>query len=456
MVASSMEIDLQSRTRSTEPSVLIMGMGATGASCARYFATLGIAAEFIDTREHPPGMHQILDAMPDARIHTGGHVAALRESIERIVISPGVDLESPLIKVGRTRRLDIVSDIDLFIAECKAPLIAVTGSNGKSTVVSMAGSILSAAGTRIAVGGNLGTPALDLLDSDVELYVLELSSFQLERSAPVPSAAAVILNITPDHLDQHVDMDAYSAAKARIYLSCDHAIVNRDFPELSDLVPSGTDVTTFGMDHPATGEFGIRTTPRGECIALGDALLLAVDELPLPGRHNLSNAMAALALGVAVGVSSAGMAQALKRYRGLPHRLQVVSDARGIQWIDDSKATNVDAAVRSIASVADPFVLIAGGDAKSARFAALADALRGRDCRVILLGRDAADIAGQLGGTGDARIVDTMQAAVESAAAAAKPGATVLLAPACSSLDMFDGFAARGNAFAAAIRGLGS
>ncbi len=456
MVVAAMEFDQQSRTRSTEPSVLIMGMGETGASCARYFATLGIAAEFVDTRERPPGMHQILDAMPDARIYTGGHVTALRESIERIVISPGVDLESPLIKAGRTRRLDIVSDIDLFVAECTVPLITVTGSNGKSTVVSMLGSMLSAAGTRTAVGGNLGTPALDLLDPDVELYVLELSSFQLERSAPVPSAAAVILNITPDHLDQHRDMDAYGAAKARIYLSCDHAVVNRDLPELLTLVPSGTDVTTFGIDHPAAGEFGIRTTPRGECIALGDALLLAVDELPLLGRHNLSNAMAALALGTAIGASSAGMAQALKRYRGLPHRLQVVSDARGIQWIDDSKATNVDAAVRSIASVADPFVLIAGGDAKGADFAALAAALSERDCRVVLFGRDAAKIAGQLGSIGDARIVATMQAAVELAADAVEPGGTVLLAPACSSLDMFDSFAARGNAFAAAVRGLGS
>ena len=454
MVAALMEIDRQSNQRSTEPTVLIMGMGATGASCARYFARLGIVAEFVDTRTHPPGMEQILDAMPDARVHIGTMPTDLPAAIERIVISPGVDLDSSIIQMGRTRRLDIVSDIDLFVAECSAPLITVTGSNGKSTVVSMVGSILNAIGKKTAVGGNLGTPALDLLDPGVEIYVLELSSFQLERSARVPAAAAVILNITPDHLDQHADMEAYRTAKARIYLACEHAIVNRDVPGMEMLVASVGTVSTFGMSAPAAGEFGLRTTSRGECIALGDSLLLAIDELPLLGRHNVANAMAALALGVAVGASASGMAQALKRCTGLPHRMQLISHAHGLQWVNDSKATNVDAAVAAITSIADPFVLIAGGDAKGANFDALASALTGRRCQVILLGRDAIEIARQLGDTINAQVVDTMAAAVTAAAGIAEAGGTVLLAPACASLDMYTNYAARGDAFVDAIRSL--
>jgi len=456
MVVSSMEFDLETRVRSTEPTVLVMGMGVTGASCARHFAARGIAAEFADTRPQPPGMAQILDAMPDARVHLGAPPRELPATIRRVVVSPGVDLDSALLAEAGRRRLEIVSDIDLFVAECSAPIVAVTGSNGKSTVASMLGSILNATGKATIVGGNIGTPALDLLNPDAKLCVLELSSFQLERSAPIPAVASVILNISPDHLDQHGNMDAYAAAKARVYLSCDHAVVNRDDPGLAAYVPQATAQTTFGMSVPRDGEFGIVPTARGECIALGDSLLVATDELPLIGRHNVSNAMAALALGAAIGGNPAAMAQALKRFHGLPHRMQAVGEFGSFTWIDDSKATNVGAALTSIASVADPFVLIAGGDAKGASFGELADALRERDCTVVLIGRDADSMARDLQGVCDVNIAADMTAAVALAARLAHPGATVLLAPACSSLDMFDSFAARGDAFAAAARELES
>ncbi|MFQ5634816.1 MAG: UDP-N-acetylmuramoyl-L-alanine--D-glutamate ligase [Gammaproteobacteria bacterium] len=451
-----MEFELETRARSTEPTVLVMGMGVTGASCARHFAARGIAAEFADTRERPPGMGQILDAMPDARTHVGGEPYTLPDTIRRIVLSPGVELDSALLAEAGRRQLEVVSDIDLFVAECTAPIVAVTGSNGKSTVTSMLGSILNATGKRALVGGNIGTPALDLLDPSADVYVLELSSFQLERSTPIPAAAGVILNISPDHLDQHRDIHAYAAAKARVYLACDHAILNRDDPALARHVPKGCVVTSFGMSVPGDEEFGLVSTLRGECIAVGANLLLATDELPLIGRHNISNAMAALAAGAVVGGNPAAMAQALKRYRGLPHRMEVVGEFVSVTWIDDSKATNVGAALASIAGVSDPFVLIAGGDAKGASFRELAAALRARHCEVILFGRDADSMSIELRDACPVHRVEGMAAAVRLAAQLAAPGGSVLLAPACSSLDMFDDFAARGDAFAAAVRELDS
>lgn len=451
MVTSAMNIEVDSRDHSAEPTVLVMGMGVTGASCARYFAARGRAAEFADTREQPPGIDAIMDAMPDARVHTGMPPAELSPGIRQLVVSPGVDLQSPLMIAARQRKIEIVSDIDLFVAECTGRIVAITGSNGKSTVTSMLGNMLSTVGWSVSTGGNLGTPALDLLLPETEIYVLELSSFQLERSKLIPASVSVLLNVSPDHLDRHLDMDAYAAAKARIYGACDHAVLNRDAADLAALVPAGTPVTSFGLDQPAAGELGIQVTSRGECITYGETLLLSVDEFPLLGRHNLSNALAALALGSVLGADLHGLAQALKRYRGLPHRMEIVATANGVTWVDDSKATNVGAAVTSIQGIADPFILIAGGDAKGAGFEALADALSGRQCAVILLGRDAVAISDVLEGICDVKIVATMRDAVASAMAIAVPGHTVLLAPACSSHDMFENFAERGDKFAGAV-----
>lgn len=454
MVARAMAMKGDSNEFSAEPSVLVLGMGATGASCARYFASQGIGAEFVDTRAAPPEAAAIVDAMPDARLHTGGQLGELPTAIRKIVISPGFDIHSPLIRAGRERRVEIVSDIDLFVEHCRAPIVAVTGSNGKSTVTSMLGVMLSTAGWSAAVGANLGTPALDLLGEHKDVYVLELSSFQLERSRPVPAAVATILNISPDHLDLHGDMRAYTGAKALIYSDCRHAVLNRDGADCAALVPAGTPVTTFGLGQPGAGEFGVRATRRGDCLAFGGTVLLAADELPVTGRHNQANALAALALGAALGAEVHGMAQALKRYAGLPHRMQRVSDAQGVTWVDDSKATNVGAALASISSIADPFVLIAGGDAKGAEFSDLAAALTGRACTVILLGRDRERIARELGAACRIEIVADMRAAVAKAMAVAGPGYTVLLAPACASQDMFASYAERGDAFAAAAREL--
>ncbi len=431
--------------------VLVLGMGATGASCARFLAARGVSAQFADTRATPPRRNEILDAMPGASLQFGDRDLVLSDTIETVVVSPGVPLDLPVLEQARRQGLRIVSDIDLFREHCRVPLIAVTGSNGKSTVTSMLGAALRTAGWDVRIGGNLGQPALDLLDPAAEAYVLELSSFQLERSGRLDAQAAVILNLSPDHLDNHADLSSYSAAKLRVYEGCEHAIVNRDQPVAT--APSAA-VTGFTLQEPASGDFGLRVRDGKEFLAVGEALLLPVTELGVAGRHNVANALATLALGAAIGVDLQGMVAGLRRFTGLPHRMQEVCSEHGVSWIDDSKATNVAAAMASIRSVDGPLVLIAGGDAKGADFAALADTLRARgDTVAVLLGRDRARLARALEGVCAVQLADDMEAAVAIARSLAKPGTTVLLAPACASLDMYTDYAARGEAFAAAVTG---
>lgn len=435
-------------------ATLVLGMGGTGVSCARFLAAAGARAVFADTRALPPGLAAIRAAMPAAEILADGPPAAVPAGIARIVVSPGVDLRLPVLADARRRAIPVLSDIDLFVAEARAPITAITGSNGKSTVTSMVGAMLAGAGVRAAVGGNLGTPALELLAPGIEHYVLELSSFQLERSAPVPLASAVVLNVSPDHLDIHGDMAAYTAAKARIYARCGLAVVNRDLPELAALVPAGTPTLGFGLGVPVGQDFGLVQRGDGAWLARGTEPLLPVAELQVTGRHNVSNALAALALCTVVGADVYALLPGLRSYQPLPHRMAVVARRGGVTWIDDSKATNVGAAVTSIGSVEGPVILIAGGDGKGATFEALADALRGRECAAVLIGRDRELLAAELEGLCPVHRVADMPAAVNAAATLARPGWTVLLAPACSSLDMFRDYAARGTAFRDAVLAL--
>lgn len=434
-------------------SVLVLGMGATGASCARHLARHGALAWFADTRSNPPGLAAIRTAMPKAGVMAGEVCATVPAGVTRVVVSPGVDLGLPVLADARRRGLPVLSDVDLFATQCHAPVAGITGSNGKSTVTSMVGAMLAADGWPAGVGGNLGTPALDLLDPACRAYVLELSSFQLERSAPLPLAAAVVLNVAPDHLDRHGSMQAYAAAKARIYIGCRIAVVNRDEPELAALVPAGVRTVSFGLGAALPGHYGLVTTDGGEFLACGSEPLLALAELGTRGRHNAANALASLALARALGVGMPACVAALKSFRGLPHRMQVVAGIGGVSWVDDSKATNVAAAVTSIRGTPGPLVLIAGGDGKGQSFDELAAALRGRDAVAILIGRDRQDIARALSGACAVEEAPSLPAAVKRARELAQPGATVLLAPACSSLDMFESYEHRGRVFAEAVRG---
>lgn len=432
-------------------TVLVLGMGVTGASCARHFAARGVRAVFADTRRDPPAAAAIRTALPQAELFCGQVPAKVPPGVWRVVVSPGVDLDLPLLADARARGLSVVSDLDLFVAECRVPLLGITGSNGKSTVTTMAGAVLAAQGWEVGVGGNLGTPALDLLSGSARAHVLELSSFQLERSAPLPLAAAVILNVAPDHLDCHHGMAQYTAAKQRIYARCATAVVNRDEPALAALVPQGTPVVSFGLDAPSAGHFGLMEHDGVPWLARGSERLLPARELGTTGRHNVANALAALALCAAVHADLGAGIGALRDFRGLPHRMQVVAVTGGVTWIDDSKATNVAAALTSIGSVSTPLVLIAGGDGKGQDFDELATVLRGRPATALLIGRDREAIARALHASCAVELCDSLPAAVARARQLAQPGATVLLAPACSSLDMFASYAERGRIFARAV-----
>jgi UDP-N-acetylmuramoylalanine--D-glutamate ligase len=392
--------------------------------------------------------------MPDATLLAGDVPVTVPGGVTGLLVSPGIDLRLPLFADAQARAVPVLSDIDLFAAEARAPITGITGSNGKSTVTTMLGRMLADAGVRVAVGGNLGTPALDLLDDAVEAYVLELSSFQLERSGPLPLAAGVVLNISPDHLDLHGDMAAYIAAKARIQARAKVLVVNRDDPEVARLAPAHVRQIGFTLGAPSATDYGLRLHAGENWLARGAELLLPATALDVRGRHNLANALAALALGEAGGLPVGQLLPGLRAYRPLPHRMALVAQRNGVTWINDSKATNVGAAVTSIASVDGPLVLIAGGDAKGASFESLAEVLRGRQCHVVLLGRDREVLAKVLEPVCTVERVPDMPAAVRAAAGAARPGSTVLLAPACSSLDMFRDYGARGDAFRDAVLAL--
>jgi UDP-N-acetylmuramoylalanine--D-glutamate ligase len=435
---------------------LVVGLGKTGLSCARYLAARGVAVAVTDSRVHPPGLAALRDELPDVAVFLGGFSEEALNGANQLVVSPGVAPGAGFVAAARTRGLPVLSDIEIFARAVDTPMAAITGSNGKSTVTALLGHMAETAGRCVRIGGNFGTPALDLLPvAGVELIVLELSSFQLELTDSLAPAAATVLNVTPDHLDRHADMDAYAAAKARIFHRAEVAVINRDDARIVAMPAPGQTVVSFGLNSPPTAaDFGVREH-RGEVwLARGRERILPAAAVGIRGGHNLANALAALALGTALDLDAAAMAEALGKFRGLPHRMARVADINGVRWYDDSKATNVGATVAAVQGLTGPLVVIAGGDGKNADFAPLAAAFKGKVRATVLLGKDAARLAGALEGCVSCLDVATMEAAVAAAERLARPGDTVLLSPACSSLDMFENFEARGRAFATAVRAL--
>jgi len=378
--------------------------------------------------------------------------------VARIVVSPGVSLTDPIL-ARRPGELAVSSDIDLFCEAATVPLIAVTGTNGKSTVTSLVGHLLRADGIRAVVGGNLGEAALDLLENQADVYVLELSSFQLERLAAHRFEAATILNVTEDHLDRHGDMTAYAAAKQHIYRDCGLAVAHRGEPLTYPDTPCPT--TSFGEDVPGDGDWGIRERADGRWLAYGEEVVVASSELPLAGVHNELNVMAAMALARALGASMASMAEAVPSFEGLPHRCRRVAEVAGVTYINDSKATNVGATLEALAGLggqqaeAGPcIVLIAGGEGKDADFAPLVEAVGRFVKALVLIGRDAPILKRVLARTVTAYDAQTMHEAVQLAAGLADAGDLVLLSPACASFDMFENFSARGDEFTRCVEAL--
>ncbi|MGK0674301.1 MAG: UDP-N-acetylmuramoyl-L-alanine--D-glutamate ligase [Halothiobacillaceae bacterium] len=463
-------------------NILIVGLGKTGLSVARFLARRGWPFAVADNRMEPPGLAALRADCPQAAVHLGPFDADLFTRFKTLVVSPGIAVAEPAIRAAAAAGAEIIGDIELFARHVRAPVIAITGSNGKSTVTTLVGELLRAAGRKVRVGGNLGTPALDLLvgSDDVEIYVLELSSFQLETTFTLEAAAAVVLNVSEDHMDRYPDLATYAKAKGRVYQGATVAVVNRDDDWSLRLARAAEPARTisFGLDVPAMGQWGmVETNPRGAdralpwsepagarpgwvdvrgaqtWLAYGDRCLVPVHELTLRGRHHMANALAALALIQAVGVEpSSAVLDALRRFAGLPHRSQFVGHFHGLDWVNDSKGTNVGATAAALAGQTQPVVLIAGGQGKGQNFTVLRPLIAEKARGVVLIGQDADLIARDWAGAAPIVRAADMGEAVSMAVELGRPGDVVLLSPACASFDMFEGYAHRGEVFIAEVR----
>lgn len=430
--------------------VVIIGLGLTGLSCVDFFMARGVTPRVIDTRLSPPG----LDKLPEnVERHLGDMNQEWLLDADLIVASPGIALASPALSVAAEAGVEIVGDIELFCREAQAPIVAITGSNGKSTVTTLVGEMAKSAGWNVGVGGNIGLPALMLLKQECDLYVLELSSFQLETTTSLRAAAATILNVTEDHMDRYpLGLQQYRAAKLRVYENAKVCVVNSDDALTMPIRGADSRCVSFGADvgdyhlNRQQGEIWLRV--RGEKI-------LNTREMKITGKHNFTNALAALALADAVGIPRASSLKALTTFTGLAHRFQLSLDHNGVRWINDSKATNVgstEAALNGL-HVDGTLHLLLGGDGKSADFSSLAQYLQGDNVRLYCFGRDGEQLAALRPEV--AEQTETMEQAMRIIATRVKPGDLVLLSPACASLDQFKNFEQRGDEFSRLAKEIG-
>ncbi|MDD9818783.1 MAG: UDP-N-acetylmuramoyl-L-alanine--D-glutamate ligase [Gammaproteobacteria bacterium] len=430
----------------------IVGLGRTGLACARVLHRERRKFAVTDSRKAPPCLAELRAEMPEVPVSLGGWDEAALGDSRQLIVSPGVDPGMPTLARARRAGIPLLGDVDLFCLRTQAPIVAVTGTNGKSTVVSLVAEMGRRAGLRTEAGGNIGIPAPELLDKPADLYVLELSSFQLETLHSLRAVAATVLNLSPDHLDRHGGMQEYLALKAHIYDGARVMVLNRDDTRLDSLRQPGRNALGFTLGAPKAEDFGIRDG----WLARGERLLLPAEELRMPGGHNVANCLAALALGSAAGLAETAMLDALREFPGLRHRTQRVATHNAVSWYDDSKATNPAAAAAALRGLAGDanIVLIAGGEAKTEDFGELAVAAQGRVKTAILIGRDAGLLAQALEDAAPTRRAGDMAAAVRAAKRWAAPGDIVLLSPACASFDMYRDYRHRGDAFAAAVREL--
>ena len=438
---------------------LVVGLGQTGLSIARYLQAQGIAFAVVDSRENPPGKDELVSRFPQVPYAFGAFAKAEDwfAQAQTLVVSPGIAVATPQIRAAAERGAHIMGDIELFVRAAKAPVIAITGSNGKSSVTTLVDLMARKAGWTSYAGGNLGYAALDMLEQPVpDVYVMELSSFQLETTQSLQAVAAVVLNVSEDHMDRYDSYADYAAAKQVIYQNCQCAVVNRQDALVMDMLQAVDyqDSVSFGLDNPPAGQYGVCARAGKRWLAKGDELLLAVDEMKLPGEHNIANALAALALGEAAGIPMEGMLAALREFTGLPHRTQWVRERSGVNWYNDSKGTNVGATLAALAGLPGKTVLIAGGQGKGADFAPLRAVAAEKARALVLIGEDRHKIAAVIEGVAPYVMARDMTEAVQVAAELARAGDNVLLSPACASFDMFKGYAHRGDVFSDAVRGL--
>jgi len=433
---------------------LIIGLGRTGMSVARHLRSQNIPFAVTDSRAAPPELDTLKAMVPDVMVRTGGFDHALLDDVGEVIASPGVSLREPMLIEAAKRGLPIVGDVELFARATKTPVVGITGTNGKSTVTTLVALMAQACGLRAYAGGNLGRPALDLLqESPADLFVLELSSFQLETIHSLRTKASTVLNVTSDHMDRYDSMLDYAQAKAKIFDRCDCAVVNQDDPLVMAMPRNGQRSLSFSVQHNDADYSTMQTANEIVLVSHGRPLV-NMAQLKLTGMHNASNALAALALCDALNLDVKACLQALKDFPGLPHRAQWVADIKGVRYIEDSKGTNVGATLAAVQGMSGPLVVIAGGQGKGQDFAPLAPAFRNKVRCAVLLGQDASQLDSVLKNVCDTKFVKSMEEAVSTAASIAKQGDTVLLSPACASLDMFRDYAHRGDVFVNAVKGL--
>ena len=440
----------------TNRNTAIVGMGATGLSAARFLSSIGKSFVFADSRTEPPRLSEVREQYPDVSMVLGPFTEDLLLGFDRVVVSPGVSLEEPALVAARERGVKLIGDVELFLEQAAAPVIVITGSNGKSTVTTLLGKMAEACGLSVGVGGNLGTPMLDLLDEGHQLYVIELSSFQLELVTDTRGAIAGLLNISPDHMDRYAGLQQYHAAKHRIFLGASTVINNRQDPLTNPLLSTSVKQSSFGLNKPDLGSFGLLDEDGQQWLACGLEPLMPVADVAIKGTHNTANALAALALGQAAGLDMTAMLETLKTYKGLAHRCEHVATVNQVMYIDDSKGTNVGATVAALNGFGEKdranLILIAGGQGKGQDFSKLKKPVAQFVKLVALYGEDAAKIASELQGSSEIEQFDSLENAVAKAAASAQSGDIVLLSPACASFDMFSGFEQRGQRFQSAVK----
>jgi UDP-N-acetylmuramoylalanine--D-glutamate ligase len=433
--------------------VLVIGLGKTGAACARYFAAQGAQVTVTDSRADPPGVVEVRGLPVELRLGRFG-VAKPVSSYALAAVSPGVSLDEAFVRELRAAGVPTLGDMELFARAAEAPVVAITGSNGKSTVTTLLGEIAKRAGLNVAVGGNLGTPALDLLSSEVQLYVMELSSFQLETVVSLRCRAAANLNVSPDHLDRHHSFEAYAEAKSHVFIGCETAVVNRDDPTTARNVRAAQRHVSFGLDAPMAGQYGLVKYQGEDWLACGPERLLRVAELRIYGLHNAANALAALALADAAGLPRSASLAVLREFQGLRHRCEWVAEVGGVAYFNDSKGTNVGATLAALAGLPEPIVWLGGGQGKGQDFSPLKPVLAQKGRAAVLFGQDAVAIERALADALPIYREQNLEASVRRAHSVARPGDRVLLSPACASLDQFRSYEERGERFCALVRGL--
>lgn len=447
---------------------LVLGLGESGLAMARWLARQGVALRVADSRETPPGVERLRAEAPAAQIVTGPFTDSLLDGVQRIAISPGLDPRQALVAAARAKGIAVIGEMNLFIEALEGlgqreatQIVAITGTNGKTTTTTLAGEMVKAAGVDGVVAGNISPAALDVLLARLEaqaplpqMWVLELSSFQLETLPPLQAVSATVLNVTDDHLDRYAGLDAYAESKAAVFHGTGVQVLNRDDARVRAMALAGRRVFSFGLEAPQSADdFGTQHIDGEEWLMRGSEPLLRRCEMPLAGSHNVANALAALALCEAAGLPRAPLVAALKAFRGLPHRVEPVAErADGVVFYDDSKGTNVGATVAALEGLRRKVVLIAGGDGKGQDFSPLKNAFARYARAVVLIGRDARTIESAVAGCEVPLIhAADMDAAVLAANERAQAGDVVLLSPACASLDMFRNYAHRAQVFIDAV-----